>query len=331
MNVGVLGATGYTGESAVGLVARHPRLEVAAAVSGTQLTGALESAVAEVGGALTGLVGGAEVVVLALPHGVSQRVVPLLLDRDIIVVDLGADFRFVSDASYQEWYGVPHQAPEALSLARYGLVELFRKDLAGARLIAVPGCYVTAATLAVAPLVREGLSSEEFVIVDAYSGVSGAGKSPTAATHFVSVNESLSAYGLGGHRHTGEMEMVLERKVLFTPHLAPITRGILATCYVAPADGRVPVQGEELRGLYEDFYAQDRFVRITSDPPSTRRTYGTNDVLIHPTFDARAGRYVVVSALDNLVKGAAGQAIQALNVALGWDEDLGLEGLGVWP
>jgi N-acetyl-gamma-glutamyl-phosphate reductase len=168
--------------------------------------------------------------------------------------------------------------------------------LAGARLIAVPGCYMTAATLAVAPLVREGLSSEEFVIVDAYSGVSGVGESPTAATHFVLVNESLPAYGRGGHRHSGEISMV-----------------------------------EELRRYYEYFYAQDRFVRVTSDPPSTRRACGTYDVLIEPTFDARAGRYVVVSALDNLVKGAADQAIQALNVVLGGDEDLGLEGLGVWP
>lgn len=331
MRVGVLGATGYAGESALGLVARHPQLEVAAAVSGTELQGTLGAAGAELGRALAGLLGGAEVVILALPHGVSQRVVPLLLDHDVIVVDLGADFRFSSAESYQKWYGAPHQAPESLSLARYGLVELYRKDLAGARLIAVPGCYVTAATLAVAPLVHEGLAGEKLVIVDAYSGVSGAGKSPVATTHFVSVNESLSAYGLGGHRHTGEMEMVLERTVLFTPHLAPITRGILATCYVAPAEGRASVGGEELRALYEGFYAHDRFVRITSEPPSTRRTYGTNDVLIHPTIDARARHYVVVSALDNLVKGAAGQAIQALNVALGWEEDLGLEGLGVWP
>ncbi len=338
MKVVILGVSGYTGQVLAQLVLRHPRLELTGVhghdSAGESLGSIVPGSEARFGGIIEPIgsdLGDAEVVLLALPHGVSQTLAPKLLDEGRVVVDLRADFRFADEADYEFWYRSHHQSPELLKCRIYGLVEVTRQDLPGARLIAVPGCYVTAASLGLWPLVVQSLISDDLVIVDGYSGVSGAGKSPKASTHFVSVNENLSAYGLLDHRHTGEMEMNLGRRVLFTPHLAPISRGILATSYALPDQVKTPIMGDELLELYRGVYADSPFVRVTEQPPGTREVQGTNFIAIHPVYDPRTNRYVVISAIDNLVKGAAGQAIQALNVSQGWPEELGLDQIGVWP
>ncbi|WP_298345524.1 N-acetyl-gamma-glutamyl-phosphate reductase [Ferrimicrobium sp.] len=339
MKVAVVGASGYVGQIVCQLALWHPRLELVA-VQGQDSAGALLRAI--VPGVHSGVdelvvdpVGsdprGAEVVFLALPHGRSQELAPEFLGQGRIVVDLGADFRFRDVGTYKTWYGLSHLASELLSERVYGLVEVQRVELMGARLIAVPGCYVTAASLGLWPLAMRSHLGDDLVIVDGYSGVSGAGKGLKASTHFVSVNENLSAYGLLDHRHTGEMEMNLGRRVLFTPHLAPITRGILTTSYAVPSVEARPFVGQALIDLYREFYADSPFVRVVDQPPGTRDVLGTNYIAIHPVYDPRTNRYVVISAIDNLVKGAAGQAIQALNVSQGWPEELGLDQLGVWP
>ncbi len=339
MKTTIVGVSGYAGQVLAQLVARHPSLEVAA-VQGHESAGeTLGAAVPGMPKELARMVieplgsefGDADVVLLALPHGASQALAPRLLDEGKVVVDLGADFRFGDEASYEAWYGSRHQAVELLGHRVYGLVEVHRKELPGARLIAVPGCYVTAASLALWPLVARSLIGNDLVVVDGYSGVSGAGKGLKPTSHFVSVNENLSAYGLLNHRHTGEMEMNLGRKVLFTPHLAPISRGILSTSYAVPEQTNNPMTGEQLLTMYREVYAGSAFVRISEHPPGTREVLGTNTIAIYPIYDPRTNRYVVISALDNLVKGAAGQAIQALNVAQGWPEELGLDQIGVWP
>ena len=338
MKVAILGVSGYAGQVLAQLVARHPMLEldrVQGHDSAGESVGAILPPMALSADILIDPIGAglgdAEVVFLALPHGVSQSVAASLLDEGRVVVDLGADFRFADDADYEFWYHARHQSAELLKYRIYGLVELTRRDLPGARLIAVPGCYVTAASLGLWPLVTRSLIGDDLIIVDGYSGVSGAGKTPKASTHFVSVNENLSAYGLLDHRHTGEMEMNLGRKVLFTPHLAPISRGILATSYAVPDELKGTVSGDGLLELYAEVYADSPFVRVTEQPPGTRQVQGSNFVAIHPIFDPRTNRYVIISAIDNLVKGAAGQAIQALNVSQGWPEELGLDQIGVWP
>jgi len=339
MKVAILGAAGYAGQVLAQLATAHPGLDLVA-VQGHEAAGErLGSFVPSLGHGEGDLVvdpigsdiAGAEAVFLALPHGLSQEFVPRLLVQHRVVVDLGADFRFADPKEYATWYGDSHRAPELLEKRVYGLVETQRSHLGGAQLIAAPGCYVTAASLGLWPLVSGLLIGEELVIVDAYSGVSGAGKGLKAASQFVSVNENLSAYGLLNHRHTGEMEMNLGRTVLFTPHLAPITRGILATSYAVPAAGAAPLDQAHLLAHYRQVYADSPFVRVVDRPPGTREVVGTNYIAIHPTYDPRTDRYLVISVIDNLIKGAGGQAIQALNVAMGWPEDLGLTQLGVWP
>jgi N-acetyl-gamma-glutamyl-phosphate reductase len=339
MKVAILGAAGYAGQVLAQLAMAHPSLDLVA-VQGHEAAGELlgsivPSLVHGEGDLVVEPIGsdvaGAETVFLALPHGLSQEFVPRLLVQHRVVVDLGADFRFADPTEYAKWYGDSHGAPELLEQRVYGLVETQRSQLKGAQFIAAPGCYVTAASLGLWPLVSGSFIGEELVIVDAYSGVSGAGKGLKATSQFVSVNENLSAYGLLNHRHTGEMEMNLGRTVLFTPHLAPITRGILATSYAVPAAGAAPLDQAQLLAHYRQVYADSPFVRVVDRPPGTREVVGTNYIAIYPTYDPRTDRYLVISVIDNLIKGAGGQAIQALNVAMGWPEDLGLTQLGVWP
>ncbi|WP_298338499.1 N-acetyl-gamma-glutamyl-phosphate reductase [Ferrimicrobium sp.] len=339
MRIAVVGASGYVGQVTCQLALGHPRLDLVAVqgqdAAGEPLSAILPGAGADRSGLVVETLGsdlhGAETVILGLPHGLSQELAPDLLGRGVQVIDLGADFRFKDPGEYEFWYGTPHKAVDLLQESVYGLVEVRRAELVGARLIGVPGCYVTAASLGLWPLVARSCIGDELVIVDGYSGVSGAGKGLKASTHFVSVNENLSTYGLLDHRHTGEMEMNLGRRVLFTPHLAPITRGILATSYAVPMEGSKPLMGEGLLELYREIYADSPFVRVVDRPPGTREVLGTNFIAIHPVYDPRTNRYVVISVIDNLVKGAAGQAIQALNVSQGWPEELGLDQLGVWP
>jgi N-acetyl-gamma-glutamyl-phosphate reductase len=269
---------------------------------------------------------GLDVTFLALPHGESQRLVPEL--GTTLVVDLAADFRLKDPALYPQWYGKEHAAPHLLADFVYGLPELSRHELRLTHRVAVPGCYPTAAAIALAPFTRAGVLDGAAVIVDAASGASGAGRAPSDTLHFGTVDEDFRAYSLLTHRHTPEMEQVLGCSVVFTPHLAPMTRGILATCYARPAR---PLSSADAMAVLHEAYDSERFVVVTDAPPSTKATSGSNCVHVHAGVDERTGWLLVVCALDNLVKGAAGQAIQCANLALDFDEGLGLPIAGVFP
>ncbi|MGH3369923.1 MAG: N-acetyl-gamma-glutamyl-phosphate reductase, partial [Nocardioidaceae bacterium] len=270
---------------------------------------------------------GLDVVFCSLPHGASQRLVPDLRTRVKHVVDLAADFRLRDAGAYPQWYGEAHEAPDLLAEFVYGLPELFRADLRGASLVAAPGCYPTAAALALAPLVRAGIVERFGVIVDAASGVSGAGRDKYP---FCGTDEDFVAYGLLGHRHTPEIEQCLGpgAEVLFTPHLAPMNRGILATCYARPA---VPGLHHDPLDVLREAYADEPFVVVSEASPSTKATLGSNTAHVTARYDERTGWVVALCAIDNLVKGASGQAIQCANIVIGLPETTGLPTVGVYP
>ncbi len=276
---------------------------------------------------------GLDLVFCALPHGESQKFVPELRPRVGRIVDLAADFRLKDPALYPQWYGEEHTAPELLSEAVFGLPELFRDELPGATLVAAAGCYPTSAGLALAPLLRRGLVEPSGIVVDAASGVSGAGRGPKDNLHFGTVDEDFTAYGLLTHRHTPEIEQILGASVLFTPHLVPMVRGILATCYARPAAGagdRQLTTATVMEALH-DAYDDEPFVVVTDDPPSTKATTGSNVAHVTARVDPRTGWVLALCALDNLVKGASGQAVQCANAAAGLPETTGLPIAGLYP
>ena len=332
--VGIFGASGYTGVELLRLCAGHPDLEVVLATGDSTAGTAVAELYPSLRAAYPGMVlaepdpaaaEGLDLVFLALPHGASQAVVPDLRKRVGKVVDLAADFRLRDPALYPQWYGAPHTAPDLLAEFAFGIPELFRTQLRGADLVAAAGCYVTAAALALAPLVRAGAIETSGVIVDAASGVSGAGRVPRPATHFSTADEDFTAYGLLTHRHTPEIEQATGASVLFTPHLAPMTRGILATCYARPASGADPL------AVLHEAYDAEPFVFVGDASPSTKATAGSNCAHLTARRDERTGWTVVLCALDNLVKGASGQAVQCANLALGLDETTGLPTMGLYP
>lgn len=339
----MVGASGFTGVELLRLIAAHPHMEVSWA-SGDSAAGSLASSVypslsafypdlAFVDSDPDSIVERCEdvdVVFLGLPHEVSLELVPQLVDRVRCVVDLSAAFRLADSASYPRWYGFAHNRPDLLNRAIYGLPELHRSSLSDAALIATPGCYVTAATLALAPLVGQRAIEADGIIVDAASGVSGAGRVPRSTNLFAAVDGDFTAYGLLDHRHTPEMEEQIGARVLFTPHLAPMSRGILATCYARPRDG-FDASGDRVLDLLESFYRDEPFVVVGKSVPSTKSTLGSNAVHITSRFDERTGYVIVISALDNLCKGAAGGALQSANVALGLPEGAGLSSVGMYP
>ena len=339
MKAGIAGASGYAGAELLRLLAAHPVFEVALATAHSHAGEPVAAHTPSLAAAYPRLVydendpgrfDGLDLVFCALPHGESQQMVPELVGRVGAVVDLSADFRLKDPSLYPHWYGGEHGAPELLAEAVYGLPELFRDGLAGATLVAAAGCYPTAAGLALAPLVRRGLVEPTGIIVDAASGVSGAGRGLKDSLHFAAVDEDFTAYGLLTHRHTPEMEQVLGSEVLFTPHLAPMVRGILATCYARPAAGRVLSSTSVMDALHEA-YDGEPFVVVTDDPPSTKSTAGSNAADVTARVDTRTGWVVTLCALDNLVKGASGQAIQCANAAVGLSETSGLPAAGVYP
>lgn len=340
MKAGVLGASGYAGAELLRLCAAHPELDVVTAAAGGHAGEEVGRHTPSLAAAYPGLVygstdpagldtlAGLDVVFCALPHGESQKLVPELGRRVGLVVDLAADFRLVDPGLYPVWYGEAHLVPELLTTAVYGLPELSRDRLAGATLVAAPGCYPTAAILALAPFVATGAVERSGIVVDAASGVSGAGRAPSDRLHFGAVDEDFTAYGLLTHRHTPEIEQALGASVLFTPHLAPMTRGILATCYARPTAG---LTTEDAMAVLRDAYAAEPFVVVRDDPPSTKATAGSNCAHLTVRVDGRTGWLVALCALDNLVKGAAGQAVQCANVALGLPETAGLPVAGIYP
>jgi N-acetyl-gamma-glutamyl-phosphate reductase len=340
----VVGASGYTGAELLRLLAAHPEIEVAhvtaesnAGAGVAELYPSLVAAYPELryhpldAADLDGL----DVAFLALPHGESQRHAGALISRVAHVVDVGADFR-LPKASYEQWYGHAHAAPELLGSFGYGLPELFRADIRARPHVANPGCYPTAAILALAPLLAGGLVEPTGLIVDAASGVSGRGRGLSAPSLYSEANENAAAYGLLTHRHTAEMELGLGRlsptgaaQVLFTPHLVPMTRGVLATCYARPA--ATGLSTESLLAHYRDFYAGEPFVAVLAESPSTKATLAGNAVHVTVRFDPRTGTVLAIAAEDNLVKGASGQAVQNANLLLGLPETTGLSPVGVTP
>ncbi len=339
MKAGIVGASGYTGAELLRLLAGHPALEVAVVTAHSHAGEVVGRHTPSLAGAYPGLVyedsdparlDGLDVVFCALPHGESQRIVPEVRGRVGLVVDLAADFRLKDASLYPRWYGEEHAAPELLDEAAYGLPELYRDGLAGATLVAAAGCYPTAAGLALAPFVRAGLVERTGIIVDAASGVSGAGRGLKESLHFGTVDEDFVAYALLTHRHTPEMEQILGSELLFTPHLAPMVRGILATCYSRPAAGRSFSTATAMDAL-RDAYDDEPFVVVTDDPPSTKATAGSNAAHVTARVDPRTGWVITLCALDNLVKGASGQAIQCANAALGLPETTGLPLAGMYP
>lgn len=350
IRVGIIGATGYVGAELVRLLARHPNV----AIAGLQARGrdgdplgGIHAHLSTTGLAVHDTLPSVDAVFLALPHGTAASLVPDLIEDGTAIIDLGPDFRLRDAADYPRWYGFEHPRPDLLAAAVYGLPELHRAELraladADVAIVGSPGCYPTATILGLAPLARAGLIGD--LVVDAKSGVSGAGREAKPEMMFGEVNESVRAYGVGGHRHVAEIEqelaLVASRAGLetdanpgaapvdFLPHLIPITRGILASSHVRPTR---PVDQDEIDAMYAAAYADEPFVSIVDAPPATKHVTGSNEVRIHVRVDARTGRILVLSVEDNIVKGAAGQAVQAFNLIHDLPEGTSLEQLPLAP
>lgn len=341
---GIINVTGYAGVELARLLYRHPEVELTSVTGRSaagQKLGTVFPHLAELGLTITAELGDVDIAFSALPHKESAKECIPLLQQGIRVVDISADFRLKNPADYPTWYGgFIHPAPELLKEAVYGLPEIYRSKLAKARLVANPGCYPTGAILALAPAVKAGLIEPD-IIIDSKSGVSGAGRTLSLKAHFSEVNEDVSAYSLEGHQHLPEISQELAflhphpaPAITFVPHLIPMTRGILTTAYGKLVPGKI-ASGEkgkaELTTIYRDFYKGEPFVRIAEASPHTKHTWGNNYCLVYPTLDIRQNRLIAISAIDNLVKGAAGQAIQNMNLMFGFPETTGLEALGVYP
>lgn len=336
--IGIIGASGYTGAELLRLCAGHPGLEVVFATGDTQAGMPIGSLYPSLAAAYPGrdfdtwdpaMLGDVDGVFLGLPHGASQALMGDVLASGVKVVDLGADFRLSDPAAYEQWYGEAHTRADLLGEFVYGLPELHREEIVAARAVANPGCYPTAATLAMLPLVRAGMVETDGIVVNAVSGVSGAGRPPKPTTTFCAVDEDVSAYGLLTHRHTAEMDLNLGATVLFTPHLVPMNRGILATCTARPR-GEVPTT-EAALAVAADFYADEPFVVVSERSPSTKATLGTNVAHLTVRIDPRTGTVLALCAIDNLGKGASGAAIQNMNLLSGLDETMGLAVAGLYP
>ena len=328
----ILGASGYVGGELMRLLAAHAGIEVERAFGASAAGKPVRDLHPHLGLAYgdmafdawdPALLDGCDLVFAALPHGESQKLVDAIDVRKF--VDLGADFRLDSAMDYEAWYGEPHQRPDLLASFAYGIPEFRRADIAASARVAAPGCYPTAAGLALKPFVDAGAIETKGVIVDAASGVSGAGRAASAGTHFCAVDGNFRAYGLLTHRHTAEMEMVTGAQVLFTPHLAPISRGILATCYARATGPCDPL------AILFDAYEAEPFVHVGETPPETKWATGSNAAFLTARYDPRTNMVVSLCAIDNLGKGAAGQMIQCANLMFGLGETDGLAVAGVYP
>ncbi len=338
IKVSVIGATGYAGVELVRLLTSHPEVSITHLVShsfsGKQLSDIYPSFKGTQAHTLEdmdlkAIAQDSDCIFTSLPHGTSDDVIAELYGYGKKVIDLSGDYRYDSAEVYEKWYGFPHAHPELLAQSVYGMPELHKEAIRTAKLIGNPGCYTTCSILALAPLVKNGVIDTDSIIIDAKSGSTGAGRSISQGMHFCEVNESMKAYKVATHRHTSEIEQELsllagsDIQLSFTPHLLPINRGILATSY---ASLKAPVTAEEVYALYNDFYQDQPFVVLhkPGSLPEIKFAVGSNFIHIGFVVDARLKRIIVVSCIDNLVKGAAGQAIQNMNLMFGLDETAGL-------
>lgn len=334
--VGIIGATGYTGSELVRLLINHPEVSIEIITSESKAG----QKFSEVNPHFNGLTElelqslenlknyDLDLVFLALPHGVSMDFIKEWGYDDFRVIDLSGDFRLQSAEVYKQWYGKKHAAPDSIKDAVFGLSELFRNQVRNAKLVANPGCYPTSAILPLAPLLKNDFIETFNIIIDSKSGVTGAGATASPKTHFPDVFGNFSAYGLRNHRHTPEIQSSLENysgkqtEVLFTPHLLPIDRGILTTTYSTP---KRKLDKEFIENAVFSFYEKEHFVRVVDEPPNVKHVRGSNYCDIHVTYDERTNKIITVSTIDNLVKGAAGQAVQNMNIMFGLIERTGLE------
>ena len=338
VRVAIVGATGYAGGELARLLLRHPEARLVAAVARGRQGEPLREVQPHLHAAPASLVvgadpGDAEVVFTALPAGEAAKLAPAWLAEGRAVIDIGSDFRLRDPKDYERWYAYTHPAPELLKEAVYGLTELTRDRVRGARVVANPGCYPIATLLALLPALRANLVEDDLV-VDAKSGVSGAGHNIDDAYLFGTIDESVRPYGVPKHRHTPEIAQEVKGmsgrapRLTFTPHLSPMTRGLIATCYGTLREG---VNAARVADAYATAYAEEPFVRVTSSYPATKATLGSNWCLVHAVVDESNRRLVAFGAIDNLVKGAAGSAIQNLNAMRGYPETMGLGAMPLWP
>ena len=340
IEVGIINVTGYAGVELARLLYKHPNVKLCS-ITGRSAAGQKLADVfphlSDIDMTITAELGKVGFAFSAMPHKTSAEVILPLVKNGVKVVDISADFRLKDADKYPQWYDFVHPAPELLQKAVYGLPELHRAEIAKASLVASTGCYPTGALLALAPAVKEDLIDTD-IIIDSKSGVSGAGRTLSLSTHYTEAVDNVRAYSVHGHRHLPEIVQELEAmnprfapSVTFMPHLVPTSRGILSSCYAKLKEGKLGKGKDEVIELYRAYYKGEPFVRVVDKPPETKQTWGSNLCLVYPTIDARTGRLIVISCLDNLVKGAAGQAIQNMNIMLGFPETDGLEALPVYP
>lgn len=344
MRASVIGATGYAGAELLRLLDGHPGVEIAVITSESStgeniaamyphLSKRIEKNLSSMKD-IEAVAAESDVLFIALPHGHAMKIGKALRDKEVRIVDLGGDYRFRDYKVFEQWYKVPHEDPEAKAV--YGLTELYRKEVSGAQLVANPGCYTTCSILALVPLFKHKLISAQNVIIDAKSGTTGAGKSLKPGNMYCQVNENFHAYGVATHRHTPEIEQIYSEfagedvVIQFTPHLLPAERGILATCYANLREG---VTDEQIKEAYEEMYANEFFIRLRGKGvcPEIKHVRASNYVDIGWQVDRRTNRIIAMSVLDNLVKGAAGQAVQNMNVMFGFPENTGLKQLPIYP
>jgi N-acetyl-gamma-glutamyl-phosphate reductase len=344
IKAGIINVTGYAGAELARLLYQHPQVKLITLTGRSAVGKNLSDVFPHFNGTnyliSSDISSHLDIAFSAMPHKSSVDAVPPLLKQGIKVIDISADFRLKNAGEYLKWYGFTHPSPELLEEAVYGLPELHRDEIVSTSLVANPGCYSTGAILALAPVVKEGLIYSD-IIIDSKSGVSGAGRTLSLTTHYSEANENTCAYSLEGHRHLPEIEQELKilnpelsLTISFVPHLVPMTRGILSTCYARLKNDKLSdgtKAKEELTQLYQEFYKDAPFVRIVSNSPQTKWAWGSNFCFIHPTIDLKAGRLIIISCLDNLVKGGAGQAVQNMNLMFSLPETAGLEGLAIYP
>ncbi|SCY65426.1 N-acetyl-gamma-glutamyl-phosphate reductase [Alkaliphilus peptidifermentans] len=347
VKVGILGATGYAGAELTRLLTGHSAVQIkfldSRSYNGKKYSSVYPNLYNEIDmhcntADLNNLswIDEIDILFCALPHGLSQKAVKIASSEGKRVIDLSADFRISNKGVYEQWYGVKHEAEEELKKSVYGLCEVHREDIKMGQIIANPGCYPTSILLPLYPLLKEDATSLQNIIIDSKSGVSGAGRNPSDSILFSQCNENVKAYSIASHRHIPEIEeqlsLMVEKEVIiqFTPHLIPMTRGILSTIYL---ENSKDLKSKDIEEIFNINYKNERFIRLLTegDLPQTKAVTGTNYCDIAVKIDDRTGRIIIISAIDNLIKGAAGQAVQNMNIILGFDEGMGLNQMSQWP